>query len=91
MINVAQLLHRVSAHGCRVELTEGGPVLFPSKGVRVPTPLLAALRDNRDAVIAYLSECRLCRRDVRNAEDRERLKGINPFCGVLGCPLRERT
>lgn len=33
-------------------------------------------------------ECRQCNRDVSNAEDRERLVGVNPFCTEPHCPYR---
>lgn len=33
--------------------------------------------------------CRLCKRDVSDSENRERLRGINPFCQMIGCPYRK--
>lgn len=32
--------------------------------------------------------CRMCQRDVSDAENRERLVGVNPFCCLTGCPQR---
>ena len=74
MLNIAQLLQRVTACGFAVEITDAGPQLVPIRSEHVmPKPLLKALRDNRDAVVKFLSECAVCGKDTRNAEDRERL------------------
>lgn len=81
MINVAQLLGRVAAYGYAVVVTESGPALKPGDDpAAIPGPLMKALRDNREAIVTYLTACRECGRDMSCPEDRERLKGPNPFC-----------
>lgn len=88
-MNVAVLLQRVAACGYRIRVTHGGPVLEPARSeCLIPGPLLKALKDNRAAVLEFLTECRLCQRDVRDPEDRERLATINPFCRETPCPYR---
>jgi len=57
----------------------------------MPTPLLNALKDHREAVVKYLTECVACGRDVRDPEDRDRLNGPNPFCRLTECPFRRTT
>jgi hypothetical protein len=44
--------------------------------------MLAELRDH------VALRCRVCKRDVTDPEDVERLRGINLFCGEIGCPYR---
>jgi hypothetical protein len=84
MSRVAILIQRVAAVGYAVRLKDGAPVLAPARSECVmPTPLLKALKDNRDAVVAYLSTCCVCGRDVSDDEDRERL--ADPlYCGFFG-------
>jgi hypothetical protein len=54
----------------------------------MPTPLLEALKDNREAVVKYLTECRVCSRNNGDPEDRDRLRAANPFCLLTPCPFR---
>lgn len=82
MLNVGHLLQRVESCGYTVRVTaDGAAVLVPTRGECVmPAPLLKALKDHKAAVVAYLTECVVCKRDVRDPEDRERLREVNPFC-----------
>jgi hypothetical protein len=54
----------------------------------MPTPLLAALKQHREAVVKWLTECRECGRNNSDPEDRDRLRGANPFCKEVPCPFR---
>jgi hypothetical protein len=55
--------------------------------------LLQGLKQYREEVLAFLQGkrlelCPLCRRDVSDPEDRERLAGVNPFCTRGFMPAR---
>lgn len=58
-------------------------------------PILASLRAEIVEMLTQL--CPVCERDVSDAEDRERLKGVNPFCdrggdwkhGEPRCPYKD--
>lgn len=51
-------------------------------------PDLARLKPEIVEMLAL--RCPKCQRNVTDPEDVERLKGINPFCGAIGCPYRGR-
>jgi hypothetical protein len=89
VINVVQLLERVEAYGYAVVVLGGVPNLKPGPDpAKIPTPLMDALKKYRGEIVKYLTQCRECGRDVGCPEDRERLKGLNPFCREVGCPFR---
>lgn len=74
-MNVPDLLQRVAACGYSVGLTpEGEPRLLKARSECImPPALLADLKRNRLAVVAFLSECEVCGRDASDPEDRARL------------------
>jgi hypothetical protein len=51
-------------------------------------PDLARLKPEITELLAL--RCPRCKRNTTDPEDVERLKGINPFCGEIGCPYRNR-
>lgn len=74
-MTAADLVQRVAACGYEIVVTPAGPVLKEARSECVMPPgLLADLKANRDAVVAFLTTCGLCGRSVGDAEDRERLK-----------------
>lgn len=90
-MNPAHLLARAGEFGFRISLTPDGPQLDRTiPGAEMPPELLADLKANRAAIVAYLT-CRDCGRDCSRQQDRERLKMVNPFCDKPKCPYRERS
>lgn len=83
-VNVAHLLQRVSCCGYTVRVTAGAPKLVPVRSECVmPIPLLKALKDHKAAVVAYLSTCALCGKDISDDETRERM--ADPlWCSMFG-------
>lgn len=83
----------VLAHGWRVTLTAGGPVLVAAVRGAAPLPpdLLKTLKNGREEIIAHLArnQCRPCGRVV-DAEDRDCLAGVNALCDEAKCPYRKR-
>ncbi len=85
----AALVREMEAIGCAVTITGGVASVStpqdPRHRQRFNT-LLVGLRQHREAVLAYLgnprqSLCPLCKRDVSCPENKERLRGVNPWCG----------
>jgi hypothetical protein len=89
-VNPAHLLARVGEFGFRISLTPDGPQLDRTiPGAEMPPELLADLKANRAAIVAYLT-CRDCGRDCSDRQNREVLKTLNVLCLVAKCPYRER-
>lgn len=85
----AQILARVRGCGYRIELATTGPRLLPIvPGAIMPPGLLGTLKWHRDDIIAYLTACSSCGRDVSDPENREQLSGVNYFCHQPHCPYR---
>ena len=86
---VARLLVReVAASGCRISITNGAPALRGKP--RSPT-LVARLGEHRAEVLDYLEKlkgglCPVCRSDLIDPEDQERLAATNFLCSV-GPPI----
>lgn len=92
-MNPAALLARLRAAGFYLDGDgAGGWELVPTAtGAALPPDLRDALKRHRDAVIAFV-ECRVCGRRTydEDAEDRERLRGVNPWCDRATCPHKQR-
>ncbi len=87
----------------RLELRNRCPVLIPQLEadsallgqLGALKPILAELRDEIVQMLTH--HCPVCERDMSDAEDRERLLYVNPFCSRGGdwkrgeprCPYRE--
>jgi hypothetical protein len=86
---VARLLVReVTASGCRISITNGVPALRGKP--RSPT-LVARLTEHRTEVLDYLEGlkrglCPVCKSDLIDPEDQERMAGVNFLCQV-GPPI----
>lgn len=94
-MNPAALLARLRAAGFYLDGDgAGGWELVPAvkgAGAAVPDDLRDALKRHREAVIAFV-ECRVCGRRTHDEdeEDRERLRGVNPWCDRATCPHKQR-
>jgi hypothetical protein len=83
-MNPAHLLTRAAECGYRVEVDETGPHLVRVvEGAVLPSGLYADLKRHRESVVAHLTVCAVCRRDVSDRENRDRL--VDPaFCDRAG-------
>jgi len=73
-VSPAELVARAAGYGWAVELRDGPRLVRadPLAG-KLPTPLVDALRRNREAVVAWLTTCGVCGADVSDDETRARL------------------
>ncbi len=75
--------------GYSVNVTTEKTELVPLvKGAFVPQATSALLKKHKKDFLKWLATCQACGRENGCHEDRERLKGINPFCSEVGCPWR---
>ena len=103
------LVRQVMALGCQIRLDNGQPSLqLPRKPRPGTQELIPKLKEYRQEVVSYIESlrgglCPVCRSDLVDAEDRERLAGVNFLCsrgvtippkpwlnqpGYVGCPYR---
>jgi hypothetical protein len=69
-----EIVQAIERYNWRFELADGKPKLVPLVNAREIHPqLVNELRENREEVLAYLSVCAVCGRDVSDPEDRMRL------------------
>ena len=70
----AELVARVAGYGWAVDLRDGPRLVRadPLAG-KLPTPLVDALRRNRESVVSWLTTCGVCGADVSDDETRARL------------------
>jgi hypothetical protein len=69
-----EIVQAIESYNWRFELTDGKPKLVAAVNAgELPPQLVNEIKDNREEVLAYLSVCAVCGRDVSDPEDRVRL------------------
>ena len=87
-MTVTELVTELEEIGCTIRLKDGRPSVSAPANPQFHRrfhSLLQSLRTYSEDVLAHLQgikleRCALCRRDVTDPEDKERLAGVNPFC-----------